>query len=233
MCSMTCGRRAGEYDPAGGSVVGWVMNQARWRAIDRLRFDQRKKRSNGHGEHTAHSLRTSQAPSGIDPAAAEAMTPSSKSHCGQAELVSVYAFRALPSSVVPAREAHIAGCAECRRELETLLPVIDTFADWPTNVLRPSQSLWGRLAQRIGADTGEEPAIPPTQVWAEPEWEEVSPGIFCKLLATDTVRDRVSMLVRLAPTLNIRRTVTPASRSCICLPDVHLLHKKWSRALCE
>jgi RNA polymerase sigma-70 factor, ECF subfamily len=39
-------RRAPEYDPAGGSVVGWIMNQARSRAIDRLRFEQRKKRVN-------------------------------------------------------------------------------------------------------------------------------------------------------------------------------------------
>src|SRR3989442_15026199 len=39
-------RRAPAYDPAGGSVVGWIMNQARSRAIDRLRFEQRKKRVN-------------------------------------------------------------------------------------------------------------------------------------------------------------------------------------------
>jgi len=37
-------RRAATYDAAGGSVVGWIMNQARSRAIDRLRFEQRKKR---------------------------------------------------------------------------------------------------------------------------------------------------------------------------------------------
>jgi RNA polymerase sigma-70 factor, ECF subfamily len=37
-------RRAAAYDPAGGSVIGWIMNQARSRAIDRLRFEQRKKR---------------------------------------------------------------------------------------------------------------------------------------------------------------------------------------------
>ncbi len=37
-------RRASAYDPAGGSVVGWIMNQARSRAIDRVRFEQRKKR---------------------------------------------------------------------------------------------------------------------------------------------------------------------------------------------
>ena len=41
-------RRAASYDPAGGSVIGWIMNQARSRAIDRLRFDQRKKRGSDH-----------------------------------------------------------------------------------------------------------------------------------------------------------------------------------------
>ena len=39
-------RKASTYDSANGSVVGWIMNQARCRAIDRLRFDQRKKRVN-------------------------------------------------------------------------------------------------------------------------------------------------------------------------------------------
>jgi RNA polymerase sigma-70 factor, ECF subfamily len=39
-------RRASSYDAAGGSVVGWIMNQARSRAIDRLRSEQRKKRTN-------------------------------------------------------------------------------------------------------------------------------------------------------------------------------------------
>jgi RNA polymerase sigma-70 factor (ECF subfamily) len=46
-------RRASSYDPANGSVVGWIMNQARSRAIDRLRFDQRKKRVNTY----PHDLR--------------------------------------------------------------------------------------------------------------------------------------------------------------------------------
>jgi RNA polymerase sigma-70 factor, ECF subfamily len=41
-------RRASSYEPSGGSVVGWIMNQARSRAIDRLRFEQRKKRVNPH-----------------------------------------------------------------------------------------------------------------------------------------------------------------------------------------
>ncbi len=37
-------RRASAYSSAGGSVVGWIMNQARSRAIDRVRYEQRQKR---------------------------------------------------------------------------------------------------------------------------------------------------------------------------------------------
>lgn len=37
-------RRASGYQQTGGTVLGWIMNQARSRAIDRLRFEQRKKR---------------------------------------------------------------------------------------------------------------------------------------------------------------------------------------------
>jgi RNA polymerase sigma-70 factor, ECF subfamily len=43
-------RRAPFYDPADGSVIGWIINQARSRAIDRLRFEHRKKRFNGNVE---------------------------------------------------------------------------------------------------------------------------------------------------------------------------------------
>ena len=43
-------RRASAYDPAHGPVIAWLMNQARSRALDRLRFDGRKKRSADAGE---------------------------------------------------------------------------------------------------------------------------------------------------------------------------------------
>jgi RNA polymerase sigma-70 factor (ECF subfamily) len=44
-------RRASGYDPENGTVLGWIMNQARSRAIDRLRFESRKKRNNGGDGH--------------------------------------------------------------------------------------------------------------------------------------------------------------------------------------
>jgi RNA polymerase sigma-70 factor, ECF subfamily len=40
-------RHAGRYQAANGTVLGWIMNQARSRAIDRLRFENRKKRRDG------------------------------------------------------------------------------------------------------------------------------------------------------------------------------------------
>src|SRR5690349_13620022 len=40
-------RNASRYEAANGTVLGWIMNQARSRAIDRLRFESRKKRSSG------------------------------------------------------------------------------------------------------------------------------------------------------------------------------------------
>src|SRR5207248_10342929 len=64
---------------------------------------------------------------------------------------------------------------------------------------RPATSLQTRLALRIAEETGKQPVPPPPPRWSEPEWEQVAPGIECKLLATDVERHRVSMLVRLAP----------------------------------
>lgn len=49
--------RASKYDDAaGGSVVGWIMNQARSRAIDRIRFEQRKKRVASHPDAPIQEL---------------------------------------------------------------------------------------------------------------------------------------------------------------------------------
>ncbi len=115
------------------------------------------------------------------------------------DLVFLYALGALPSSEVPVVEAHISSCADCQQEMKTLRPVIGSFVSWPTDVLRPSASLWASLARRIAEETGKEPVLPPSRLPAKPEWEEVAPGISCKLLATDTEKNCVSMLVRLAP----------------------------------
>ena len=116
-------RTASTYDPASGSVVGWIMNQARSRATNRPRFEQRT----------------------------------------------------------------------------SLLPTVDVLVSSPADSLIASTSLWEALARRVAGETGVEPLVPAPEWRAEPEWEEVAPGISCKLLATDRAQGRVSMLVWLAP----------------------------------
>jgi quercetin dioxygenase-like cupin family protein len=128
------------------------------------------------------------------------MSPAFNSNpCNESARVAAYVIQALPPDEAAAIEAHIASCLQCQQELEALRPVIDSFAFWPSQVLRPPLSLQERLARRIAADIGENPVMPPARQWDEPAWEEVAAGIFCKLMATDTKAHRVSMLVRLLP----------------------------------
>jgi len=128
-------------------------------------------------------------------------SPLDGNRCSQSAQVAAYAMQALPPDEAAAMATHVASCSQCRQELETLRPVVDTFVFWPSDVLRPPTSLQQRLAQRIAADAGEKAVVPPApeRQWDEPEWEEVAPGIFCKLMATDATAHRVSMLVRLLP----------------------------------
>src|SRR5260370_31207544 len=144
------------------------------------------------------------------------------------DLVFLYALQALPSSEVAVAEAHISACADCRQEIEKLRPLIGSFVSWPTDVLRPSVSLWERLARRIAEETGQEPVLPPSQLQAKPEWEEVAPGISCKLLATDTAKNRVSMLVPLPPGTELP-THLPAGREedRLVSREVVVAYKEW------
>jgi len=119
--------------------------------------------------------------------------------CDHAERVAIYALRALPVDETQMVEAHLAACVFCRADLNRLRPIVDFLVAWPTDVLRPSHSLQERLARRIAAETGGDFVLPTTRQCSEPDWEEVAPGISCKLLATDCEQNRVSMLVRLAP----------------------------------
>jgi len=120
-------------------------------------------------------------------------------HCEMAEQTCAYALQVLPTGDVTEIQTHIASCSDCQREVENLRPLLDRFVSWPTDVLRPTTSLQARLALRIAEETGQQPVLPLARQWSEPDWEQVAPGIECKLLATDTERNMVSMLVRLAP----------------------------------
>jgi anti-sigma factor ChrR (cupin superfamily) len=116
----------------------------------------------------------------------------SSGHHGQdhSEWVGLYVLDSLPATEIPVVAAQIAACADCRQEVETLRPIVDALSSWP---------LWERLTRRIGVEPGRSRARFTTPRQAESEWRDVAPGIACKLLATDEERNRVSMLVRLAP----------------------------------
>lgn len=138
--------------------------------------------------------------------------------CGQLERVALCALRALPLAEAADIDAHLSTCAECRRGLSTLRPIIDAFASWPADVLRPSEALWERVAHRIAGETGGTPMLARMERYSEPAWEGVAPGITCKVLATDGERHRISMLVRLEPGAEY----PPHSHAGV--EELHLLH---------
>ena len=130
--------------------------------------------------------------------------------------VCLYAVRALAADQAAGVEAQIAGCPECRKELERLRPIVDAFVAWPADVLRPSASLWDRVARQIAVETGA-PPVSPVSHGTDWQWTEAAPGISVKLLATDADKRSVSMLVRLAP-----RTDYPPHRHA-GVEELHLL----------
>jgi len=134
------------------------------------------------------------------------------------DLVFLFALQALPPREMASVEAQISSCEDCRLEIETLRPIIRSFVSWSTDVLRPPESLWGRLAKRIASEGPVRPFVPPLEAPVKPEWEEVAPGIQVKILARNTESESVSMLVRLDP-----GTDYPGHKHA-GIEELHLLH---------
>src|SRR6201987_1348676 len=134
------------------------------------------------------------------------------------DLVFLFALQALSPREMASVEAQILSCEDCQREIETLRPIVGSFVGWSTDVLRPSDSLWGRLAKRIAREADTRPYVPPLEASAKPEWEEAAPGIHVKILARNAEIDSVSMLVRLDP-----GTDYPAHQHA-GIEELHLLH---------
>ena len=59
-------RRASSYDAAVGPVLGWIMNQARSQAVDRVRYDNRQKRTNTHADDTGTHAAASDVAASLD-----------------------------------------------------------------------------------------------------------------------------------------------------------------------
>jgi anti-sigma factor ChrR (cupin superfamily) len=135
------------------------------------------------------------------------------------DLVYLFALQAIPPGDMDSVAAQIASCDDCRKEIETLRPIVGSFVGWSTDLLRPAVSLWDRLAKRIASEKATEPFLPPVEAVAvKPEWEEAAPGIHVKILAKNSENDTVSMLVRLDPGTNY-----PGHKHA-GIEELHLLH---------
>jgi quercetin dioxygenase-like cupin family protein len=134
------------------------------------------------------------------------------------DLVFLFALRALSPREMASVEAQILSCEDCQWEIRTLRPIVRSFVGWSTDVLRPAEPLWGRLAKRISSESGTRPFATPLDALAKPEWEEAAPGIHVKILARNAETDSVSMLVRLDP-----GTDYPAHQHA-GIEELHLLH---------
>ena len=137
---------------------------------------------------------------------------------GHMDLLFQFALQSLSPHEMASVEVQILSCEDCRQELETLRPIVRSFIGWSTDVLRPAEPLWGRLAKRIATEDGTQAFVPPLEASAKPEWEEAAPGIHVKILARNTQMESVSMLVRLDP-----GTDYPAHRHA-GIEELHLLH---------
>src|ERR1700740_3850899 len=106
------------------------------------------------------------------------MNPKSGTHRQEhLDLVFLFADQALSPLQMASVEAQILSCAECQQEFETLRPIVRSFVGWSTDVLRPAESLWGRLAKRIASEADTAPFVPPLEAPTKPDWEQAAPGI--------------------------------------------------------
>ena len=134
------------------------------------------------------------------------------------DLIFLFALQTLPREEIASVEAQISSCRDCQQEIETLRPIVRSFVGWPTDVLRPAESLWGRLAERIASETSTPPFVSLLETPAKPEWEEAAPGIHVKILARNAENDSVSMLVRLDPGTDY------PGHTHAGIEELHLLH---------
>ncbi|HEX6638506.1 MAG TPA: cupin domain-containing protein [Steroidobacteraceae bacterium] len=120
--------------------------------------------------------------------------------CRERERLEEYALSAAPEAD-PQLAAHLRSCPRCSSDLASLKSTVEALAGWPGEELKPADSLWSKLAQRIGNEgwSAVEDELELPSQWPDIEWDQPAPGVFCKVLSTDVEQRRVSLIVRLDP----------------------------------
>ena len=84
------------------------------------------------------------------------MNGSAEPRCVYEEHVYGFVIGALSAGEVAQFAPHLAECSKCRSDVEALRPIMASFVHWPSDVLRPSASLWDRLSERLERRPDEE-----------------------------------------------------------------------------
>lgn len=143
--------------------------------------------------------------------------------CEWSDSVPLYLLAALSPDETESMAAHLISCAECRQEHGAVSLLTEALTAWRNDALLPTIPLWQRLSDRIKGSSRLAVSSSPTSMssdvvaWPPTRWQEVAPGISCKILSTDREMDRVSVLVRLA-----RGVAYPAHRHA-GVEELHLL----------
>ena len=146
---------------------------------------------------------------------------SERTRCERSSSVASYALALLNRTEAQLMGAHLAVCPECQREYNTVSGLTDALTSSRMQELPAPTPLWERLMDRIAhisqhtvaASAALPLASSPANGWQEPQWKEVARGITCKLLSTDDEMNRVSMLVRLAPSTTYPPHLTLAQKN--------------------
>jgi anti-sigma factor ChrR (cupin superfamily) len=159
--------------------------------------------------------------------------------CSFAEDAGPYLLGGLDRAERERFEAHVSSCAACRSELEELRPLVPEFA-LAAPAQEPPRGLFDRILESVRtpsrpAPSGSGPAAStdvPWQRWkpdelgselvnsfaAQGEWESTPvPGVEARRLLVDGRRERVSMLVRMAPGSSFPAHVHNGDEECFVI----------------
>lgn len=197
-------------------VLPWLMNRARALAIARLRRDQSLNRNERASDPSLITIEMPDYRNILKLREQSRVLRNVIASLADDERRALEAIHldGLSHDEAAKRLACSAGevAARTRQGLEKLerafAPASVPFSAWPTDVLRPPESLHERIFDGAKME----------RTWVEPDWASVAPGIACKVLAEDTENHMVSMLVRLDPS----GEYPPHTHAAV--EELHLLH---------